>query len=213
MKEDVLTLNTTYRVRLYTHMSPQIGINVFFVRIRDIVSGAPTQLTLMDDIWSETASNYADLLTDSAQVYGIDCAQDYPNISQAADHRDSTPLTGTAGSKPCPSQVCGMFTKLTGTAGPKGRGRTYISFPDNVDVTASSKPIPTTGYMTRLGIVAADLVAYRSISGAAGTAVIEFVIGPPNQAAKKVTTGAVARQKWATHRSRGTYGAINDLPF
>jgi hypothetical protein len=121
-------------------------------------------------------------------------------------------VVGTAGAQPLPRQTCGMFTKQTGFPGRTGRGRFYAAFPSASDQSLVND-LPTAGYMTRLGALAANTFAIQNLTNGASTCdAIPVLFSRVAPSTSYTLVGATARTKWATHRSRGDYGRPNLLP-
>lgn len=118
---------------------------------------------------------------------------------------------GTATGDPMSKQTCGIITKLTAGTGRKRRGRMYIPFPSEDENDVDSRP--TAGYLTLLGTLASGLLNPFSVIGIKGTATIQPVIYDRVAGTTIDITGFTVRNKWATQRRRGDYGAKGTVPW
>jgi hypothetical protein len=204
---------------IYCQFAEQVSIN----RLGWLCTAtAGLGITLRDVCTSLSAlvgPTYKALLANNAMFYGVDARKFIgQKLSLANNDNSVNSGPGTAGADAQGRQVAGMFTKLGNIAGRTGRGRVYVPFPSTTDTDADG--VPTAGYMVNLGTLAAQLFAVLNVAGAGtGTLAPQLITyprpthTPPIVLSSRAWTAATARQKWATHRSRGSYGRSNPLPF
>jgi hypothetical protein len=121
-------------------------------------------------------------------------------------------LAGTGGPNPLPRQVCGMFTKGNGLPGRNNRGRMYVPFPDVLSQTPG-QDLPLAAYMVNLGIFSGSLATTLTPTfGLSSCSLSPVIFRRSAPAASPPWISATAKQAWATHRSRGDFGAPNVLP-
>ena len=127
----------------------------------------------------------------------------------------ATPLAGTAGTTPIPTQVAGMVSFYCEDGGRKGRGRSYIPFPDQAsNVAATDTPI--TAYVNNLDLFAAAVLGPNEISSGPNTLTLNgglFDQYSPSIPVFRPFVTWISRRRWATQRKRGNYGRANANPF
>lgn len=196
----------------------QISINALGYLIGGSAGGGATLQSLATALDTAVFAAYIALLNNQAFYLGVSARKFVGNKLSLPNTTKVNTGAGTAGADAMPRQATGMFTKQSALPGPAGRGRVYVPFPAVLDNGAT--PIPTAGYMVRLGTLAGILAAPLALTGP-GTATATPVIiryprpahVPPITLATVVWSTATARQKWATQRRRGSYGRPNVLPF
>lgn len=197
----------------------QVSMNVAGWTVGTVVAAGVTLLEIADDLDAFFSAVYPALLTNNAQYYGLGARKFVGQRLSLEFAGTANVSAGTGGATPLPTQTCGMVTKQSAVAGPAGRGRIYVPFPD---ASMNAAPgIPTAGYMTNLGLMAARYANPRVVVGAGGSVTLTpaIVRYPRPNLPTPILLGttpwanATARQKWATHRTRGVYGRLNSLPF
>lgn len=87
-----------------------------------------------------------------------------------------------------------------------------MPFPSEGDSTVAH--VPSAGYMVPLALLAALFPGNINVGAVGNTLTLAPIIyrgfgnGPHS-----IIVAARANQKWATQRRRGSYGAVNALPF
>jgi hypothetical protein len=206
-----LNVNDILELSLVCSQAEQIGLNVLGYRVTFQTGAGESMENIGTELDLLIHNAYKAILANTAEYYGSMIRRVWPTKTAYA----TTNLNrgdGTAGDEALPRQAAGMFTKTTGLPGPAGRGRFYASFPAEDDNDPDG--IPTAGYMVNLGTLAGILATTRTFGVAPDTTTVAPVIldrlAYPGSLAWDFAT---ARQKWATHRSRGSYGRANSLPF
>ena len=164
--------------------------------------------TAMD---SDFAPLYKALLCNPASYYGVAVRRFAPVLANPDSWAYSKANTGigTAGAIPLATQSTGLLhittTKL------KGRGRVYLPFPSASDAQADGTA--TAGYLTRANALGTYLSGNVLVVNGATTATLRPVIYVASSAAFLPVDTVTARDAWATQQRRGSFGALNALPW
>lgn len=206
-----LALNDVVEATVVCRFDEQIALNVLGYKATAIVGVGVALDAFVTQLDAAIAAAYKDLMCNVAEYYGV-MARVVAPVKTIYVSTKVTQGDGVAGADPLPRQCCGMFTKLTSHAGPSGRGRMYVPFPAQLDCDIDTNP--TVGYMVRLGTLAGILASPQAVVvGADSMTLSPCLLNPPAYAAPFLWQFATARQKFATHRSRGSYGRANAVPF
>ena len=158
------------------------------------------------------APSYAQLVCNIASFAGLSLRNFYPYTRRTLYSWVKDIRPGTGGPDPLPRQVAGMFTKQTIMPRQAGRGRFYAPFPCLTD-TDVPKDRPNAGYMVRLGLMAGAVLAVRTLAVGADSVTLSPIVMSKSSPSQSFGIGnCVAKQLWATHRSRGDFGRPNQLP-
>lgn len=204
------------RVQYLCRQGSQIGINRRYYEIGTLTTASVEPGTLAAALSTAIAGKYKALLNNNAEYRGLSLQQQ--NVVPKPDPTISGEGAGagTAGGESLPQNIAGIFTVVTGYIGRANRGRSYVPFPSTSDTETdgSNNVIPTAGYMTRLG----QLAAYHSLPfsvdiGGGAEAELRPVIVHANGDLGEYCAGATARRKWAQQHRRGSYGQTNTVPF
>lgn len=200
-------------VNVYCLQTNQISINRLHYTVTALTTPGVSVADCLPEIDTAIHAAYKDVLSSAAKYAGLSGRIVYPVLRKSTyDYNKTNAGDGTQGFNLMPRQVCGMFTKVSGVPGRKGRGRLYVPFP-STDAQAATGDFPTAGYMVNLGVLAAISFSLINVGVGASTCVLKptlYHVADPSQSVFWV--GATARRKWATHRSRGDYGKPNILP-
>lgn len=206
-----LALNDQIECRVVCIAGEQISINALHYKVTAVTGIACTTQDVATDIDSLVEVAYKALMGLPALYRGVECCRLFPTRSVYANEATNVG-PGGAGADLLPRQTCGIFTKMSAVPGAAGRGRVYVPFPALVDDEGGG--IPTAGYMTRLGTLAGILLSNVNIVVGVNTTTITPIIYHRGDPTTSVAwTFAAARNKWASQRSRGTYGRANSVPF
>jgi hypothetical protein len=201
-------------VNVYCYLNGQLSINRLHYMGAGQIGTGGTVNTLLVDFNTRTKALWTALLTGGANYLGLSGRVVFPLNHKSALYWFKSKGAGQAGPDALPMQTCGMFSKVSGTAGPGGRGRVYVPFPSTADVSGGAIDQPNAGYQLRLGALAAQLFATAVATGGAGnqTTCNPVIFKRAAPALSLAWGNAAPKSKWATHRSRGDYGRINAMP-
>lgn len=200
---------------LYCTAIEQTSLNVLCFQIDTITTGAPIWANVAEAISKVVGPIYKTCLDIHAKWYGVGVR--YLDVAGpgAWYYSGSERGFGVNDSELLPRQVCGMFTKTTALAGRHGRGRMYVAFPPESGNNAALA-VPEDSYMATLDALAAQLTTPNTVfTGTSMTLTLDpqlvgRILGVPFF---EPIIGRIPRQKWATHRTRGSYGKPNAPPF
>lgn len=197
-------------VSFLTHMRDQLGVNVRHYAVTNTVNGGATMAEILNSLSNQTENLYADLMTSDATFRGMNGRIIFPGLSPTVEHRP-TPTSGTYGPDGLPTQCTGIITLRTAESGRSKRGRVYVPFPD--ESACDPDGLPTNAYVTALNTLGNKLIEDQSILGGGGE---QTDLIPVIWSRKFVWWTEVesfySRQKFATQRSRGSYGSVNPKP-
>lgn len=191
--------------------SAQIGINVSFWNVDSISAGAPTDQQLVDSFSTGFSAFYKPCLAPACRYYGAMLNRVSPGATTSTVFSGNGRGVGTATGDNLPRQTSGIITLKTAFAGRRYRGRVYIPFPAEADNDAVGNP--TAGYVTRLGLLAAQYAGPLVHSIGGGTVVTSLLVRSRKFGLWTPVIATIARVVWATQRRRGSYGRTNQLPF
>lgn len=190
----------------------QMGLNVIHFRTVTVVGTGVSLQEIAIRIDTNLSATYRNALSTSATYRGVGVM----NITLPR----TTLFTGTAGagfgtggSGLAPTQVRGLISWYASLAGPRYRGRTYIPFPSLGSVNSDGNPLAS--YVTAIDAIRALLLAPFTVTVGANSTSFELAIvhrGDVPITANPVVT-SVARTRFATQRSSGSYGRANVPPF
>lgn len=190
----------------------QLGLNVRHYKVT-VSAGAGADLAeIADALATDAADYYKDCLSADADYKGVMVQSIYPTPKGAVVSDTSGNGSGNQASQVLPTQVSGIITMQTALAGRSGRGRVYVPFPGQGD--AADDGTPSAAYVANLEDLGSFLATTQIIVGATGTSdLAPVLIQLGNPAVTRPITGRIARNKWATQRRRGSYGAPNTSPI
>jgi len=205
-----MALNDVYRVRIYTSLQQQLGVNVLhFMTTTETGTGATLQ-EIATAASADFQGAYRALLALDARYRGVGVQRVRPipvtaEVFEANDAED-----GLAAGEPLPKQICGVITWQTGLAGRSKRGRSYISFPAESNNDTDSSPTP--GYLANLGTLRTSILS-GVVAGAVGNqTTLSLIIFHRDDLSHDLVTASRINDKWGTQRRRGDYGKTNNFP-
>lgn len=206
-----INVGDVYEVKIGSWFNNQAGINVTHWYCTSVTGSGQTDIQFATVMDLNFAADMKALMTNAAVYFGVRVQRKLPLPQTGPVVFAGLTGNGTAGTTPLPTQVTGMFSKITGLAGRAFRGRFYMPFPDAAD-NDNTNDRPNAGYMTRLGLLASAVTSAQTIGAGANTVVMSPVIYHRHTLLTTNISTATARQKWATQRKRGVYGRLNPYP-
>lgn len=198
-------------MKIYTYLDNQLGINVHYGRIDEIVGGGigGDLLAIVISEWFSDAIKA--LISTPAKYLGMSIRQyDVGGPKWATLWTKQDAGFGNGGAVPCPKQAAGILSKETAIGGVAGRGRTYIPFPSTDFVEADGNP--TNAYLTAATTYANKIDGSENVD-LTNELVITFGLMKWRDAASfKRTTKVTPRDRFATQMRRGDYGRLNAIP-
>lgn len=194
----------------------QNSLNRFDYRIVSSSTGAQdTDLAAAVDVQAATAFKL--MMTNNATYYGVKCVRISPRQSTAPIVINASQGVASGGTSPMSTQTCGIIRKLPKGYGRGREGRIFMPFPDQ---SGSTGGLPNATYVTELNTLASHLISsviFVAPSGLLVTVVPVInarLVGPGPVFTPTWTdcAGTVAEAKWATQRSRGSFGRLNPTP-
>jgi len=208
----ILSAGDRLEVRTYCQDGEQGSVNTVFYRIV-AVTGTVTDAdaaTAFDSVISGPLKN---LLYDNAVYQGVAVRVANRLPLPVAALANGGAGAGNAGAIGLPRQTCGLLDFRTPIAGPGGRGRWYMPFPSASDNETFG--VPKGSYVTDLSAFGAALLGVVLIGAlvGGGSADVAFVLWSRKNAAMRAIDATFGSTRWATLRSRGSFGRANSGPF
>ncbi len=204
---DALLMRTVYQAT-----GAQVGINNFGYKVTGIITGGASLQELATAIDVVLAPIAKALIPSNVTYRGIGFTNLTPPRTQEFWSNANLGV-GTNGTLLTPTQVAGIISYYGTFAGPRNRGRNYIPFVPQNEVTATG--LPQTTYTTALGALVTFLLANRVVVGVGGSTTLFPAINHrpyANGSGTAIFTMA-ARTRFGTQRKRGSYGQLNRSPF
>lgn len=207
----LLAVGDILEARTIMSLDEQLGINVRHWRVKSIDMGAPVLSRVAVELSGQSSAEYKVALTSKAQYHGVGVRRLTPTPTLEAVS-DAAAGPGVGGPTPQAKQVTGIITLRSDTPGRRARGRMYIPFPATDANEANGNP--TAAYLANLDDLGNDHVGDVIIDDLAGNvATITSIVWSKKFSQFYPITGKTVRDKWATQRRRGDYGATNEAPF
>lgn len=200
-----------YEARIVVTQGQQTSINVRHYEVTAKSGNGATDAQIASAIDTLIAGAYKALLDSVAFYRGVGVRRITPLPIGVEVSTLASSGVGTATGDSLPGQVSGLITLRTAFGGRSRRGRVYIPFPAEGDNGTTGTP--TVGYNTRLGTLAAQLITSITAGGGGNDNFLIPVVYSRKFNLKTPVTTASGPFKWATQRSRGTYGRVNAPPF
>lgn len=199
--EDIVEIISKSRCR------DQVGLNVYHYRCTSHAGGGVTVQDILAVIATQVGSLIKACESSEATYEATYGRQVHPIKGLLAESLNSSGIGG-GGAPVLPLQVSGIITKQSAFAGRKFRGRMYVPFPSEVDNVAQG--LPSVAYMTQLLALANGLVSVRVVTvGAAASTMTPIIHRRLFPLDGRTIVAARANAKFATQRTRGSYGQPN----
>jgi len=208
----IVTAGDRMEIRAYVKDGEQTSVNTIFYRVV-AVTGVVTDddfATAFDSVISGPLKN---LIWDGALYQGVSVRVANRLPLPVAALNNGGAGSGVGGTIGLPRQTCGLVDFRTPIAGPGGRGRWYMPFP-SADFN-EAQGIPKNTYVADLsafGQMLLDVVLIGAVVGG-GSADVAFTLWSRKHASMRAITATFGSTRWATLRSRGSYGRANTGPF
>jgi hypothetical protein len=213
--------NSVVLIRAYCTQAGQTSVNSFYYLCT--ANGAAPGLDSDAAVNAEAslAPVFKAIMTNNATFRGVTAQIVQPPPLPTAAPSTALAGVGTAGNTALPAQTCGIIHWPTPLAGRRGRGRTYLPFPDNADNPNASPPVPSAAYVGRANAVAAAVIGLISFGLGARSSTVQLALYrrprphavPPVSYAVTPMLAGSAEAKWATQRRRGDFGRLNSSPI
>jgi hypothetical protein len=208
----ILTAGDRLEARFYCQDDEQGSVNTVFFKVI-AVTGTVTDADAAFQFDNQIGAEIIPFITSNANYQGVACrvANRLPLPVAALANGAAGP--GTASGTPLPRQSAGLLDFRTDLAGPGGRGRWFMPFPSNVQNESPGKPTAAyTSALSAFGALLLGLVEIDALVGG-GSADVAFVLWSRTHAIMRPFTAAFGSTRWATLRSRGSFGRPNSGPF
>lgn len=207
-----MAINDILEVKFFCYFPPQSSVNVRHY-ISDFSTPISPSAQVTADSFSLTASSaYKSTINAGAKYVGCVIRK----LNPALPHGD--PVQSLVGAGPglvpgdaLPTQVCGLITIRTATAGRQGRGRLYFPFLSETDNALGG--VPTAGFVTGLQAVADVFKDTEDVLDGINSETWTPCVFRPITGLPRRVTAMIARARWATQRRRGGFGSIEIEPL
>lgn len=199
-------------VKVYTYFRSQLGLNVIHMKVNTVTAGM-ILTDIVQQIEADWNGSWKAWMNDEAEWKGIGIRDLTHNPLEVEVFSGAQAGPGTGGD-PLPGQLCGLITKRTAVAGPKGRGRMYVPFPGS-DMMLGGAVDPVGGVAV-LDALIADIRGPETETAGGFSMNWNVVLrtptigGDPFSSTPLITM--VAEAEFASQRRRGNYGTKNQLP-
>lgn len=202
-----MALGDIFQVRIFTRFGSQLGLMIRQYRITAETAGGVTPqeiAVVMDGAYGVPVRA---TLSSSANYLGVDVQRLRPLPPTVVAIGSAGAAAGLVPGDPLPRQCSGLITLRTNFAGRRFRGRAYVPFPGETDNTSLSAP--SAAYVVNLGSISTVMNGPISVTGVAGTAIMNGVIWNRTTLTDTLITTNIPRTEWATQRRRGAFGRPN----
>lgn len=201
-------LGEVYDVTFHCHLEEQGAQNTLTFNILG-TTGAPTNQGLGDAMSTAVGMLYAPLMSALASYDGLALTLFPFGGPRKIPYKTTVGATaGTVAGAVLPRQVCGIYTKLTPAVGRGNRGRVYLPFPA-LSFQEALFDRPTAAYQGVQADYATFFTGTEIFTVGADTVTVGWLIR--SKTGLKSINDFFIGQKWATHRSRGDFGAPNTV--
>jgi hypothetical protein len=199
-------------LRTYCYAPSQISVNTIHYRVVGATTGGASCSEIAVALDALLSPLYKPQMPTTARWRGVTIANIVPprTIAFRAVGNDGA---GTGSAFLAPTQVSGLIHINSLIAGPRGRGRIYVGFVDQNQITATGAPSGV--YTTGLTTLGAAFGPNQTIVGGTGSTIMNQVIlhRPFVVSGYTLVTGMTGSSKFATQKSRGMYGRQNPTPL
>lgn len=203
------TLGERVRVKVQCSCGDQKAINTFHYVVTSVVNAGLTDVQLANYFDDEFSQWYVPLIAENAVYDHVSVGRYWPTPPTAEEINNDSTAPGQVGNGPAlPRQCCGIFTKTTRFIGRKYRGRAYVPFPG--EGSNDLLGVPVAAYLTALGNLASEATIVQNPAVGVDGLTLEPILqagGDPTAINYTLITGSIIRNRWATQRSRGSYGS------
>jgi hypothetical protein len=205
-----LLQNDVFTVRVACHTPNQVGINTLYYRVTDVAAGNLPASEVAEFFTTRFKPLWRECLSSNATFRGTSVQRVEPQ-PKSIPVPFVNPDPGLFLGDKLPGQVSGIITTQTIFAGRRFRGRLYIPFPSEDANSATGLVHPN--YVTALDDLADGLGPQIFIVTPSGSGTVRHVLYHRDADSYTDIASYVARDRWATQRRRGHYGALNQPPF
>lgn len=206
----LLVAAQVYQARFFCTWGVQCAINVRHYRVED-ADGLTTDEDLAHLLSDSIGPSYRAILCDNAMYRGCGVQRISPLPKTLEVFSIEEQGAGSVVGEPLPGQVSGLISFKTALAGREYRGRAYVPFPSEVHNDETG--LPTSGYFALLEQLGDDLEAPMTAFTAPKAATVIPVVWSKKFSSATPVVFTLPRQKWATQRRRGPFGAANASPI
>lgn len=206
-----IAIGDVYEVKAACYCNGQASFNVrHFVAVATAGTGG-TDAALATQMDTLLAPAYKPAMGGNSSYYGVRVQRLLPLPKTAAVVAAGFTGIGTGGPAALPTQVCGVGTLLTSTAGRKFRGRVYAPFPASA-LNDAVLDTPTAAYKAALLTLLIPWTSLIVVTAGVNTTTMNACIFHRSTGTTTIIAGPRANQKWGTQRRRGNYGQPNVYP-
>ncbi len=206
-----LAVGEVYAITTGTYTINQWGLMILHYRVTAVTGASVTPLAVAVGHTVNVEPVLKPLMGEPATYWGTRVQRVRPLPQGVAIVYSGLAGSGTGGLTCLPTQVCGLISAATAIAGRDQRARAYVPFPamiyENFDTMG-----PTAAYVNGLVALKAALYSPFTITTGANNATLQPVVYHRATFSTSDILTSVARDKWATQRSRGNYGRANTPP-
>jgi len=205
-----LEVGQILEAKFYCAAGLQGAQNVRYWKVAAVTGGGVTDKHAADRLVVLMKPLYVALLSTAAIFRGATVKIIEPIEYDAEGTQD--PGAGTVAGDILPTEISFVANFKSGLAGRMHRNRVYIPFPGEADNDPNG--IPTAGYLTRAGALAAQLGGNIVVTSGVNTADLTAVIYPGNNPATgEVVSQAAIGTLWSSLDSRSARSSQNPNPF
>jgi hypothetical protein len=209
----VIVVGQVWKASVQTHFANQLGENVYYFRVVSTVGALLTVSGFLAQTDSIYAGFYKAAIPNTGEYRGTLFAIDFPLPRSDPIMIVSNSGAGTGGPDPLPTQVTGIWTKVTAGVGRSNRGRAYVPFPTTVFLAPLTGE-PTVGYAGIVADIATAVTGVSTVITGANTTVIQWVLRtkvllPVPAIIYKDIVDWRRLNLWGTQRRRGDFGRPN----
>ena len=195
-----------WKVVVQTHARDQLGLNIHYFRVVTVTGGVATTAAHLPAIDGNIAPVMTAAMSSTAFYRGTSFQKLTPLPRSDPAIVVVNAGAGTSGAQLLPTQVAGIWTKVTDNVGRSNRGRSYVPFPATTFLHATLG-IPAAGYAGKLADIATFFSGLETFTVAGVALRIQWIL-KPQPVPKDVVDWRVLNQ-FATQRRRGMFGRTN----
>ncbi len=208
----ILALNDIVELRVGASQTNQAAFNVTHWRVSAFTGGSALDVAFATAMEALLAPPYKAAMTTIAKFEGVRAQVVWPRPLPVAVISKALTGLGTAGANAMPAQVSGLITLRTNMAGPGGRGRLYIPFPDMSGNDGVTNAPDLAVYIPLLDNIGAAIATPLTVGVLGNTATLEPGLWNRTTHVFTPLTNVTSVHLWATQRRRGDEGRPNLVP-